>query len=757
MERKFPAFTRNILLGAVAASSLTGQSALAQEASMALEEVVVTARKRAESIQDVPVAVTALSAGQIQRGIINSVVDLKKLAPNVELIAQPFAGAALSASIRGVGLDDLEKTFEPTVGVSIDGVFLASTAGANVDLFDIESVEVLRGPQGTLFGRNTVGGVININRTKPTKEFGIKLQATFDEFNRQDFQAMVNIPIGERGGIKIAGRNLQSDAFTDNVTRGENPDNRDLQNATVSVLYDFTDNFSAQFTWDNYNDNTRLVDQINITSIPYNGFGFLGPGYQDVTSGDLSAATDYSTTYSGGKFYSTIQGNNYALTLNGSVGNHDLKFITSKMETKERMDICSWGAPIDSEYAASNFVLFPFGTGTADNPSNQPCFFPVLREQEFEQATSEFTVTSNFDGPLNYVAGLYYMTSDAPFDSGPVQVIQSLQELEARAIYGELIWSITDNWGLTAGARYTDEEKDFSVTAGAFPNGQDFFFEDDEITYRLVLERKFDFGMIYASYSTGFRSGGFNSRGTTPNTVGPYESESVDSIEIGLRSQFLDDRVTLNLTYFDATYEDKQEAVVTAGDGSFIFNGQPEDCGGPTCTFIFNAGEVDNSGIEIEAMALVTDGLTLRAAIGTLDSEYAKFDYAGVDIADIANVTWAPELTAAVGAEWLLNIGAGQLALNANFKYTDEAWGRTDWTTYDPATGPDMLVDSFEVLDLSATYTHDLGRGMLTVRVYGTDVLEDGGRIARPFDAGAFAFADIVPRRTLGATIGYEF
>ena len=248
MERKFPAFTRNILLGAVAASSLTGQSALAQEASMALEEVVVTARKRAESIQDVPVAVTALSAGQIERGIINSVVDLKKLAPNVELIAQPFAGAALSASIRGVGLDDLEKTFEPTVGVSIDGVFLASTAGANVDLFDIESVEVLRGPQGTLFGRNTVGGVININRTKPTKEFGIKLQATFDEFNRQDFQAMVNIPIGERGGIKIAGRNLQSDAFTDNITRGENPDNRDLQNATVSVLYDFTDNFSAQFT-----------------------------------------------------------------------------------------------------------------------------------------------------------------------------------------------------------------------------------------------------------------------------------------------------------------------------------------------------------------------------------------------------------------------------------------------------------------------------------------------------------------------------
>ena len=152
----------------------------AQQDTMRLEEVVVTARKRSESLQDVPVAVTALSAGQIERGIITSVVDLKKLAPNVELIAQPFAGSALSASIRGVGLDDLEKTFEPTVAVSIDGVFLASTAGANVDLFDIQSVEVLRGPQGTLFGRNTIGGVINIYRTKPTKEFGLKLQANFD-------------------------------------------------------------------------------------------------------------------------------------------------------------------------------------------------------------------------------------------------------------------------------------------------------------------------------------------------------------------------------------------------------------------------------------------------------------------------------------------------------------------------------------------------------------------------------------------------
>lgn len=770
-RQSFP-HRRSLIALAVSLTAPLSPQLFAQESSESalLEEVLVTARKRSESLQDVPVAVTALTSGQIARGAISNVVDLKKLAPNVELVAQPFAGSSLSASIRGVGLDDLEKTFEPTVAVSIDGVFLASTAGANVDFFDVESVEVLRGPQGTLFGRNTIGGVINITRTKPTKEFGLKLQATADEFNRQDYQTTLNLPLGEKGGIKIGGRSLTSDAFTDNVTRGENPDNRDLKSATVSVLYDFTENFSAQFTWDNYNDNTRLVDQLNISSrgndpaspdynpndpafAGANAFALIGPDFGSAGSGDRSAATDYTTTYSGGKFMSMIQGNNYALTLNGTLGNHDVKFITSQMETKEQMDICSWGSPPTGS-------LFPFGTGTPENPADQPCFFPVLRQQEFEQASNELQITSNFEGPFNYVAGLYQMTSDAPFQTGPVQVIESNQELDAKAIYGEITYDITELWGLTAGARYTEEEKDFYVKtpAGEFINGENFSFTDDEITYRVILERRLDFGMLYASYSTGFRSGGFNSRGTTPNTVGPYESESVDTVELGARTQFLDDRLTFNLTYFSSSYSDKQEQVVTAGDGSFEFEGQPENCGGPTCTFVFNAGEVETSGVELEGSFLATENLLLRVAVGTLDAEYDKFDYAGLgDIADIAQVTYAPELTASLGAEYITNMMGGDLTLAGNFKYTDDSWGRTDWATYNPLYGPDVLIDSFETLDLSATYTRDLGNGQIRLRVYGTDVLEDGGRIARPFDAGSFAFADIVPRRTLGATIGYEF
>lgn len=730
----------------------------AQDAPNAgLEEVIVTARKRAESLQDVPVAVTALTGGMIERGNINSVVEVAKLAPNVELIAQPFAGAALAASIRGVGLDDLEKTFEPTVAVSVDGVFYSSTAGANVDLFDVEGIEVLRGPQGTLFGRNTIGGVINIQRSKPTGEWGMRLSATFDEFEREDVKAVINTPLGNRGGLKVSLRSLQSDSFAKNITKGTNPDNRDLVSSSVAIRYDFTDDWSAQFTWDNYNDNSQLVDLLNISTTGgpnfegANGFALISPFHGKAESGDRSRENDYETTYSSGNFKSTIQGNNYALTVDGRIGNHSVKLITSMMDTKEEMDICSWGSPFPG-------IIFPFGTGTAANPSDAPCLFPVLRQQEFEQSTSEIQVTSDFDGPFNYVAGIYMLESEAPFLSGPVQVIQSMQDLEARAVYGEVNWDISDAWELTAGARYTEEEKDFFAVAGGFPNGAEFDFDDDEVTYRFVLQRNFDFGMIYGSYSTGFKSGGFNSRGTTNNTVGPYGSETVDSIEIGLRSEWFDNRLTFNATYFDASYEDKQEQVVTAGDGSYIYNGQPENCGGPTCTFVFNAGEVDTDGIELELMAMLTDNLTIRAAMGTLDADYAKFDYAGIgDISDRAKVVWAPELTYNIGGEYRLSGLGGDWIFNANYKYTDEAWGRTDFGTYNFQYGPDMVRPDFKVLDLSATYMLPIGNGTAMIRVYGTDILEDGGRIERPFDAGAFAFASLVPRRTLGVTIGYEF
>ncbi|MAR33735.1 MAG: TonB-dependent receptor, partial [Porticoccaceae bacterium] len=175
-------------------TGVSGALVAQEESASRIEEVVVTARKRAESIQDVPVAVTALTPSQLDKGNIQRVQDLQKLVPNVKMHDMAFAGGAMSACIRGMCYDDLEKSFEPAVPVVIDGVVHASNAAVDMDMFDLEGVEVLRGPQGTLFGRNTIGGVINIKRTQPTGDWGLKMQADIEEDSTHEIKLVANMP-----------------------------------------------------------------------------------------------------------------------------------------------------------------------------------------------------------------------------------------------------------------------------------------------------------------------------------------------------------------------------------------------------------------------------------------------------------------------------------------------------------------------------------------------------------------------------------
>ena len=192
LSRKSP-LALAISITATGAVSSISVAPFAQAQDAMIEEVVVTARKRQESLQDVPVAVTALTPNQLERGSIQRTTDIDKMVPNVELHQTYIGSESLSASIRGIGFDDIEKSLEPTVGVAVDGVFMASNSGAVFDMFDVESVEVLRGPQGTLFGRNTIGGVINVTRTKPTGEWGAKLQATFGDQDMTDVKGVLNM------------------------------------------------------------------------------------------------------------------------------------------------------------------------------------------------------------------------------------------------------------------------------------------------------------------------------------------------------------------------------------------------------------------------------------------------------------------------------------------------------------------------------------------------------------------------------------
>jgi iron complex outermembrane receptor protein len=712
----------------------------AQEESantIGVEEIIVSARKRSESIQDVPVAVTALSVEQVERGNIQRVQDLEKLTPNVEMYDMAFGGGGMSAAIRGLSFDDLEKTFEPTVGTVIDGVFAASNSGTDLDLFDLESVEILRGPQGTLYGRNT--------------NFGVKFKTDLEEDNTSDVKLIVNTPLGDNGGLKVSLRRLQSDNFAFNVTRNEREKMRDLTAASVVVDFDPAENLNVNFTFDNYNDNSQH-NLLNITEFyvnklgaPQGVFALLGQG--NAGSGALSKENDYMTVYSAEGFYSGIQGNNMSLRVNWDLDDHVLKLISGNNDFAELMDVCSWGSP---------------GAVVTAN-----CVFPVVRDQTYEQTSHEIQLVSDKDGPLNYVLGFYTIETEANMDSGPVQNFRSVQDAEAWAIFGDLSYDLSDLWTVSLGLRYTEEEKVFNIKTFASYDDKvartptvldlDGDFEDENIQHKVVIQRNTDFGMIYLSHSTGFRSGGFNARGTTAESVGPFGSEEVETIELGIRSELLDNRLVLNLTAFTNDYTDKQETIVTPGDGSIVVNGVPQTCG-TTCTFVRNAGEVSIDGLEFEAKYRATERLAFTAAVGLLDAEYDEFINNGVDVSAFAKLKMAPDYTASLSWEYIAPTNNGELIFAGTFSSKDDYYGTYDPEVYIFGPGADIITDGESKLDLSLTYnTVTAGGTNMTFTVFGNDILEDGAYIVRPFDAGAFAFATPQKRQHFGISLGVEF
>ncbi len=725
--------TQGLLAVGVTPLLLVALPGNAQDDSVSrLEEVVVTARKRSESLQDVPVAVSALTPTQIEQSGIQTMVDVAKLVPNVELHVVTQSGAALGASIRGIGFDDLEKTFEPTVGVAVDGVFMASNSGAVLDFFDIAAIEVLRGPQGTLYGRNTIGGVINVTRTQPTGEFGMKLEGTFAEHDRQDLKGIFNLPLGENGGVKLSYRDLEQDSHLKNITNNETPSNLDSQVWGAAVRYDFTDRLSATLSYDDYDHQTQPPDVIATGTSDSVFCGNFALGCNE-DSGAISRKSGYTKSVASEQIFSYIEGENITLNAAYEGDNFTVKYIFGNMDFDELAYFNSWGAPTP--------------------------LFEVLRDQTYEQTSHEIQYLSNYDGPLNFVAGVYYLETESFITSGPVSNFTTTQDAEAAAIFGEMTYELGDFWTLTAGIRYTEEEKDLDNTQWTGPDKQTPLpgfpltpdYDDDNTTYRFIVQRDIgDIGMAYGSFSTGYRSGGFNNRGNNLETIGPYDPEEVDSWELGVRTQPTDS-LQLNLTLFYSEYTDKQQFNVTDGTQC----GQDATA---TCTFVRNAAETSNEGVEFEGVYSPTDGLTFRASYGYLESEFDEYDFSGTDISDRAKVIYAPRHTANLTGEYETSLFGGTLISTATYTYKDEVWGAAEYAFYDFETGPEIKISSHTQLDLAATFLYPVGEsGTAKLMVYGTDVLDSDGRVSRAFDAGAFAWQELVPGRQWGVTVGYEF
>jgi iron complex outermembrane receptor protein len=492
------------LAAAFCASAMPPAHAAAEGA--AIEEVVVTARKREESLQDVPVAVSAFTEEEINQIYGQTIGEFSKYTPNVVLARQPYAGNALFGGMRGIVFGDLEKSFDPAVGVVVDGVPLVTNTSALIDTFDLQSIEILRGPQGTLFGRNTIAGVVNVRRTLPTKQNGVKAQFRYGSYDKQDYKVIANLGNGRNFGVKLGVFLDRGDLFTKDAdfdlatgeitSTGKHPKGEDTNNYIASVLFEPTEQFSILFTYEHTNDESVLATPTNLTvpnldsatwdsitntmfagiadgdplAVPnaigatlVTGGNFcdiygatLAPLYgwvEDVACASqgylIGEANGYKYSYTAVPFVNEIDKDGYTLELNFDLTDELLlTSISNYTESDEILDEDNLGAPV-------------------------PIFNPV-RPQNYDQWSTELRLASSFEGSLNFVAGLYYVESE-------YQITQSIytfgsrgtlppspdgdagQELTSVALFGELYWSLTDKATLTLGARWTEEEKKFWI------------------------------------------------------------------------------------------------------------------------------------------------------------------------------------------------------------------------------------------------------------------------------------------------------
>jgi len=742
-----------ISVAVLASSSALPLAVQAQSNALQLEEIIVTARKRQESIQNVPVAVTALSAQELQRSSIRDLRDITAYVPNllVDKVTALQGGASLA--IRGVSYQEIDKSLDPGIGVLLDDVYLGTNAGQILENFDLERLEVLRGPQGTLFGKNTIGGAIAIFRTAPTKELGGKVQGTVGEFGRQDVRGLVNLPMTEKGGAKLWAAKLKSDGYIRNTTFGDDVGGQNYENGGATLAYEITDDLDLAFTYERTQDKSDVGAWANFNKyfdeFPYNtgtadapadlaGFLPLTSGLGDAGFRQFDPGSDENHNSQNGRNNGDTNQDYSNLTFNYTMGDWLLTAITGYINRNENARL---------EYDANRFE-----------------FLTVQSDTDYEQFSQEIRLNGTI-GDVEMTSGLYYWDSDydaasetydlfewlAGLPDGSIGTISQHGETESYAAFTSADWSVTEELTLNAGVRYTYEEKTLE------PVGQEFFLPDgtalqppvaavhadtdwDKWSPRVGAQYDFtDNMMAYTSYSQGFKSGGFFGRITSGTNVRKFNPEEVGTYEIGLKSMWWDQRLRVNGAIFSSDYKDKQEEIIVS------------DPNGNVDTVVVNASDATMDGLELELSALVYEGVTVFAQGGYLDASYDEFLIEGIpgvptDGSDL-DMRNAPEYTFGTGINYVHSIfGHSQMSYDLTYNWRDSYM-----TIFD--NDPLGEVDAAGFWNANIDYRY---KDLVTVSVYGRNLGDE-----RYYRAVAIppvsTFGQWNEPRNYGVTVTYMF
>ena len=793
------AFSFGVALSAIATP------ALAQQAGV-LETITVTAQKRAQDVQEVPIAITAVTGDILQDRGITTVDQLSSMAPNVTLDAgTPFSGSTsvLAAYVRGIGQNDFAFNLDPGVGVYVDGVYLARSVGANTDLLDVERIEILKGPQGTLFGRNTIGGAISIVTREPADEFGFRGEVTTGSYDRLDAQGAVDVPLSDTIKTNLAfsqhhrkgfqkrlpypvadGDVWTGNQFTDYVASGYDSAEREgslgdwnlrgklrweiasnitftaagdyskvdqsaQQTTLLKVVEDDPSNFQALY------DTCISTPQAVLDSIPdlNTTNGICGPRGFDQSIYDLPTPQQYLAPLGGVNADADPFNDRLPYDSRFVLDDPDLSYATGNSFSK----LQSWGASGTFDVALADDMSLKsitayremhwrVGMDLDGSPLNFLHTSFDMPQKEYSQEVQLSGLA--FDDRLDYVLGGYYFHEEGhlhdyvTFAEGLLQV-DGPNDLwtTAYAAFAHLNYHLTDRLSITLGARYTDEKKKFEgyqhdlnglnykganlppTAASAAILG--FPVADDPLRYfpagvnrksfndfspRLGVEyRVTDAAMLYASYSEGFKSGSWTTRLSNPLQEAPdFDQEKATSYEAGIKSEWLDRRVQLNLAGF---YTDYKGIQLNFQEGV-----------SPT---IRNAGDAEIWGGEAELQAIIADGFTIAAAASYLNAEYTDVEaQAQVPASDLqagvfegADLPKSPSFKLNISPRYEMRLGnGGAVVFNADYTHTGSMRNDTEGT---------FLLMRSATDEVNASITYQSPDDMWEFAVGGTNIFDE--------------------------------
>ena len=699
----------------------------ARQVAGVIEEVIVTARKRQESLQETPISITAFSRIDLEEANMIDLRDIGKFTPGMSFTSYGMGSAEAGAIfLRGIGQSDHMVTTDPGVGLYIDGVYVGRNQGAALDLLDLERIEVLRGPQGTLFGKNTIGGAVNVVSARPSGEPGGHLGATVGQEGRLNVQASGEFGVSENLAVRGSVLSRNRDGVGEQVFTGEETGDESSVSGRVQLL------------WSGAVSELSLVadaSRARQAAVPHSFYEFA-----DWMVAFFGAAPCFSSSGAG----------EYAPCPAGTATDPFDSYSLDDLDTEQDL----FGVSATWQWNLSDLMTFKSITayrdmayvGNLEFDGAPQVVVHYLESGESDQFSQEVQLLgANDAATLNWIAGLYYFTEDGynlqdDLQFGNLDQRRSAVETSSYALFGQATADLSERFSLTGGLRYTEEDKDYDVVYRRLDaTGAQALDESGQPVYLVTptslgdswdavsgtLNGKFqvsDSVMLYATYSRGFRSGGFAARPSRPSSVGVYDPEYVNMVEAGIKIQALQDRLRLNVSAYTSDYEDYQVQVNRVGDA---FD-----------TRVLNAAEAEIDGFELELTAALSRTVRIDATFGYTDAQITEVDLdpsleanfmAGSRLPYVSKYTFSisPRL------QWPLDNGA-EVLLRADYSYRDEFYGQI-------ANSPFELEDGYGLVNARIEYVSSGERWRLGL--YGINLADRTYTRVRNYYPGFLGFA----------------